>query len=110
LTKNDFNKALSSAVDEGLCLLGDSPKQAILFYLETSFKLKEENIASNLTEFKKALEGIFGPGATYLEGVIVKRLHEKLGLAFEEAKSADFVENVENVRIRVMQKGEITVR
>ena len=110
LTQDDFDKILLSAVEEGLCLLGDSSKQAIIFHLETSFQLKEENIPSNLTEFKKALEGIFGAGATYLEEIIVKRLHEKLGLSFQEARNTDFLEYVEIAQKRIMKKGEISVR
>ena len=110
LTQNDFNKVLLSAVDEGLCLLGDSSKQAILFHLETSFQVKEENIPSNLTEFKKALDSIFGLGADYLEKIIVKRLHEKLGLRFKEGKNVDFLEYVETAKSRIVEKGEITLR
>jgi hypothetical protein len=110
LTQNDFDKILLSAVGESLCLLGDSSKQAMIFHLETSFQLKEENIPSNLTEFKKALEGIFGSGATYLEEIIVKRLHEKLGLRFQEAKNTDFLEYVEIAKSRIMQKGDISVK
>jgi hypothetical protein len=109
LTQNNFDRILLSAVDEGLCLLGDSPKQAILFHLESSFQIKEENIPSNLTEFKKALEGIFGPGAVYLEKAIVRRLHEKLGLKFEEDRKRDFLECVEIARSRIVNKGEIAV-
>lgn len=110
MTQDDFDKILLSAVGEGLCLLGDSSKQAIIFHLETSFQLKEENIPSNLTEFKKALEGIFGPGATYLEEIIVKRLNEKLGLRFQEAKNTDFLEYVEIAKSHIMQKGDISVK
>lgn len=91
-------------------MLGDSSKQAILFHLETSFQLKKENIPNNLTEFKKALEGIFGPGAAYLEKVIVKRLNEKLGLEFEEDSGIDFLECVKTAKSMVMPKGEITVK
>lgn len=110
MTQNDFNKILLSAVDEGLYLLGESSKQAVLFHLETSFQLKEEKIPSNLAEFKRALEGIFGPGATYLETIIIRRLHEKLGLDFEESKNRDFLEYVEIAKSRIMQKGEIVVK
>ncbi len=110
LTPDDFNKILLSAVDEGLCLLGESSKQAIIFHLEDSFQLKEENIPSNLTEFKKALDNIFGPGAAYLEKIIAKRLHEKLGLTFEEDKSTDFLEYVKIAKSRIMKEGEITLR
>jgi hypothetical protein len=110
LTQNDFDKILLSAVVEGLCLLGDSSKQAIIFHLETSFQLKEENIPSNLTEFKKALEGIFGPGATCLEEIIVKRLNENLDLRFQEARDTDFLEYVEIAKSRIMQKGDISIK
>jgi hypothetical protein len=98
LAKNEFDNILLSAVDESLCLLGNSSKQAILLHLETSFQVKEENIPSNLTEFKKALDSIFGPGASYLEKIIVRRLHEKLGLRFEEGKNIDFLEYVETAK------------
>ena len=110
LTQYDFNKILLSAVDEGLCLLGDSPKQAVLFHLESSFQMKEENIPGNLTEFKKALEGIFGPGAVYLEKAIVRRLNEKLGLNLEEGKNKDFLECVEIAKCQIVNKGEIAVK
>ena len=110
MTQDNFNKVLLSAVDEGLCLLGDSSKQAILFHLQDSFQLNEENIPSNLTEFKKALDSIFGPGAAYLERVIVKRLHEKLGLRFEEGKDTDFLGYVKAAKSRIMMEGEITLK
>lgn len=103
---NNFSKILLSAVEESLSSLGDSPKQAIFFHLEASFKIKKENIPANLTEFAKALEGIFGPGASYLEKLIIKRLYEKLGLDFEDAECLDFLECVCNVKKRLVHKGE----
>jgi len=106
LPQNNFSKILLAAVEESLSSLGDSPKQAILFHLEASFKIKKENIPTNLTEFSKALEGIFGPGASYLEKLIVKRLHEKLGLEFEDSEERNFIECVDNVKKRIVPKGE----
>jgi len=106
LPPNNFSKILLAAVEESLSSLGDSPKQAILFHLEASFKIKKENIPTNLTEFVKALEGIFGPGASYLEKLIMKRLHEKLGLEFENAEGQNFLECVDNVKKRIVLKGE----
>lgn len=109
LTPNKFSQVLLAAVEESLSSLGDSPKQAILFHLETSFKIKEECIPTNLTEFEKALEGIFGPGALYLEKLIVKRLYEKLGFKFENGVNWDFIESVSKVQKRLMPKGECQV-
>jgi hypothetical protein len=110
LPQNNFSKILLSAVEESLSSLGDSPKQAILFHLETSFKIEKENIPANLTEFAKALEKIFGPGASYLEKLILSRLYEKLGLEFKNSESANFLESVENVKKRLAVKERYVVR
>jgi hypothetical protein len=96
LSQNSFREILLEAVDESLSSLGDSPRQAVLFHLEHSFKIKKERIPENITEFTRALEKIFGPGASYLEKLIVKRLHEKLGLESEEERW-NFLENVHDI-------------
>ena len=107
---NNFSKLFLAAVDESLSSLGDSSKQAIFFHLEASFKIKRENIPSNLTEFSQALEGIFGPGASYLEELIAKRLHEKLGLTFEEKECSDFTECIDALKKHILIKGECTAQ
>lgn len=103
---NNFSKILLDAVEESLSSLGDSPKQAIFYHLESSFKLKKEHIPANLTEFTKALEGIFGPGAAYLEKLIAQRLYEKLGLDFEDEGNGNFLECMNNARKRLVPPGE----
>jgi hypothetical protein len=97
-------------VEESLSSLGDSPRQAILFHLKTSFKIEKENIPANLTEFARALEKIFGPGASYLEQLILSRLYEKLGLEFKNSESTNFLESVENVKKRLALKEGYVIR
>jgi hypothetical protein len=110
LRQNHFSEILLAAVEESLSSLGDSPKQAILFHLESSFKIKKEHIPENITEFTKALEKIFGPGALYLENLIVKHLCEKLGLEFQKVDNKDFLECVNNVKKNLPHKeGDITI-
>jgi hypothetical protein len=101
LPQSRFEEILLAAIEEGLSSLGDSPKQAILFHLECSFKIKKECIPENIPEFAKALEKVFGPGALYLEKLIAKRLNEKLGLEFEDAERWDFLEYVNDVKKRL---------
>jgi hypothetical protein len=108
LPQNDFSKILLSAVEESLSSLGDSSKQAIFFHLEASFKIKKESIPAQLTEFTNALERIFGPGAPYLEKLIAKNLHEKLGLKFEDEHGWSFLACVDNVKKHLVFKGECT--
>jgi hypothetical protein len=110
LPSNNFSKLVLAAVDESLSSLGDSSKEAIFFHLEASFKLKRENIPTDLTQFSRALEGILGPGASYLEQLIARRLHEKLGLKFEERDHLDFSECVGNMKRRILFEGECTTR
>jgi hypothetical protein len=105
LLQNDFSKILLSAVEEGFSSLGESSKQAIFFHLEASFQVKKENIPKNLSGFKDALEGLFGPGAPYIEKTITERLHEKLGLKLDEP-CADFVRCVHTARKRITSEME----
>ena len=105
MPQNNLNEIILAAVEDGLSSLGDSPKQAIIFHLETSFNIKKEQIPENLTEFTKALEKIFGPGASYLEKLIVKNLSEKLGLELENLENTDFLDSVESLKKRLLSEG-----
>ena len=107
MPQGKFNRALLDAIEAGLSSLGDSPREAIFYHLETSFRLKKENIPQNLSEFQQALEGIFGPGAPYLEKIIIRRLYERLGLDFEEPGHVDFVAEVNDAKRRVTREEEV---
>lgn len=107
MPNTDLRKILLEAVDEGISSLGDSPKQSIFFYLKTSFKMTKEKIPANLTKFTEAIESIFGPGASYLEKLIVRRFYEKLGLEYEEAENWNFIEYIDNAEKHLsFEKGE----
>jgi hypothetical protein len=107
LSHTSFEKTLLVAIDEGLSSLGDSPKQAILFHLENSFKLTRTRIPMNLTGFVKALEEIFGPGASYLEKLILKNLYEKLDLEFEEEEMRNFMDHVDDAKKHLKTMGDV---
>lgn len=90
LSKNKFERLLLEAVDEGLSSLGEPSKQAIYFHLEKSFNIKKEETSYKTEFFKETIEKIFGLGANFLEILIMKRLYEKIGGAFECNESTDF--------------------
>jgi hypothetical protein len=90
LAKRDFEKLLLEAVDEGLSSLGEPSKQAIYFHLERGFNIKKQEIPYRIKAFAKAIEKIFGLGANFLESLIMKRLYEKIGGAFEWHEPTDF--------------------
>jgi hypothetical protein len=101
----EFEKLLVEAIDESLSSLGESPKQAILFHLEHSFKIKKQEISNNITGFDDALKKTFGPGAYFLETLIINKLCEKSYLIFKGLpnEEASFSETLIAVR-RLMEK------
>ena len=105
MSQNRVSKIILTAVEDGLASLGATPKQAIIFHLENTFDIRKEQIPENLTEFAKALEKIFGPGASYLERLIVKSLYEKLGLETENLENLDFLNSVESIKRRLLSEG-----
>ena len=107
MPRKTFNKILLAAVEESLASLGESSKQAIFYHLESSFQIKKENIPASLTEFEKALERIFGHGASYLEKLIMQRLCDKLGLSLENESTGDFAACMDGVRKRLEPAEEL---
>ncbi len=108
MPKRDFEKLLIEAVDEGLSSLGQSSKKAIYFHLKESFNIKKEEIPFRISIFADAIEKIFGGGACFLEILIMKRLHEKVGGNFELRESTDFAftEYIAAAKRNVMEKNE----
>jgi hypothetical protein len=100
LTRKVFDKLLLEAVDEALASLGDSAKQAIYFHLEDKFKIARNEIPQRVKDFVHGLEKIFGMGARFLEILIMKQLHERIGgpLEWDESKELVLVEYVTATR------------
>ena len=60
-------------------------------------RIKNE-IPSNLSEFEQALRKIFGPGASYLEKLIISHLYNKLGLPPQEIHQLNLTWHVNNLK------------
>jgi hypothetical protein len=75
----NFNELLIEAIDEALSSLGESVKQSIYFHIEKKFVARNE-IPENITDFQGGLEKIFGAGAHFIEILIMKNLHVKIGI------------------------------
>lgn len=105
MANDEFEKFLVEAIDESLSSLGESPKQAILFHLENTFKIKKQEISNNIDGFDDALKKTFGLGANFLETLIINKLCEKAYLVFKGLphEEAGFNETLLAVR-RLMEK------
>jgi hypothetical protein len=91
-----FDRILTEAIDNAFSSLGNSAKQAIYFHLKDKFKITRNDIPNRLKDFDEGLEKIFGRGARFLEILIMKNLHERIGepLEWDESKELAFVDYV----------------
>ena len=101
----EFDKLLLSAIDEALNSLGESVKQSIYFHIENKFSVARNAIPENLVEFQGGLEKIFGTGARFIEILIMKNLHSKIGLPLLiESKQLEFVKYVDAAKEGFLKK------
>jgi hypothetical protein len=90
------DELILEAIDKGLSLLGDSPKQALWFCLEKDFNFDRCKVPENLEAFEETLNGIFGLGYRFLLAHFVQNLHEATGENLQSYKT--FAECVHGVR------------
>jgi hypothetical protein len=74
----NFDQILLDSIDEALSSLSENVKRTVYFQLEDFFKIRKQEIPSRLSDFSNALEQLFGLGATHLEILFMKNLHDKI--------------------------------
>jgi hypothetical protein len=105
----EFDKLLLSAIDEALNSLGESVKQSIYFHIENKFSVTRNEIPENLVEFQGGLEKIFGTGARFIEILIMKNLHSKIGRSLKmESEQLEFVKYVDAAKEGFLKKSHET--
>ena len=105
----EFDKLLLNAIDEALNSLGESVKQSIYFHIENKFSVARNEIPENLVEFQRGLEKIFGTGAQFIEILIMKNLHSKIGRPLKiESGPLEFVKYVDTVKEGFLKKSHET--
>jgi hypothetical protein len=110
LTRKAFDKLLLEAIDEALASLGDSAKQAIYFHLKDKFEISRNEIPQHIEDFTAGLDKIFGMGAKFLEILIMKQLHERIGKSIKwvESKELVFIEYVAATRRNFLKQRKRT--
>jgi hypothetical protein len=95
-----FDKILLSAIDEALKSLGESVRQSIYFHIENKFSVARNEIPENLEQFQGGLKEIFGAGAQFIESLIIKNLHTRIGYPriTVKSKKLEFIEHLDASR------------
>jgi hypothetical protein len=95
-----FDNFLLHIIDETLNSLGKSVGQSIYFHIEKQFSVARTEIPQNLKKFQEGLEKIFGTGARFIEILIIKNLHAKLGhsLVMKKSEQLEFIEYVSTAK------------
>jgi len=90
-----FDKILLGAIDEALKSLGESVRQAMYFHIENKFSVARNEIPEKLQEFQGGLKEIFGTGAQFIESLIIKNLHTRIGYpqVTAQCKKLEFIEH-----------------
>jgi len=89
---------LLAIIEKGLDSLGETPKQALWFYLERDFAFSKKNIADNIDAFQEALQKFFGLGYSFLDTLFRRYLQEATGESLEGYSS--FADCVNDLRLR----------
>ncbi len=91
-----FDDLLLEAIDEALSSLGDSVKQSIYFHIQKKFVARND-IPAHVQDFQGGLEKIFGAGSKFIEILIMKNLHAKIGITvtIEADKPLEFADYVD---------------
>ena len=79
-SQRTFDEFLIEAIDETLLSLGVLVKNALYFQLEQNLNIKKHEIPKQIDEFSDIIHKIFGLGASHLEILFMKKLHEKTGV------------------------------
>lgn len=75
-----FNRLISDSIKEGLERLGHNMAHTILYHIEKTERISRQEVIHNIDLFARGLQRIFNEGAKIIEGLIIEKLNENLGL------------------------------
>ena len=82
-------------INKGFDALGQSPKKALWYVLESDYNITPQNVAGSLNSFEKVLRSVLGSAYGLLDALLRKYLSDAIGETFDENKS--FVECVKSL-------------
>jgi hypothetical protein len=99
-----FEKAYSSAVKEGMKILGDDVSKIVQDYIEDKYSLIIENTSQDPKSLSEALQFAIDGGKRIIERRIIRILSKKLDIEYHSAELIYFEKQIKEMRKRFEEK------
>jgi arsenate reductase-like glutaredoxin family protein len=97
-----FEKAYSSAVKEGMQILGEDVSKIVQDYIEEKYSFVIENTSQDPKALSEALHFAIDGGKRIIERRII-RLSKKLDIGYHSAELINFEKQVKDMREKVLK-------
>lgn len=98
-----FEKAYSSAVKEGMLILGEDVSKIVQDYIEEKYSFEIENTSQDPKALSEALHFAIDGGKRIIERRIIRLLSKKLEIGYHSAELINFEKQVKDMREEVLK-------
>jgi len=99
-----FENAYSSAVKEGMKILGDDVSKIVQDYIEDKYSFIIENTSEDPKSLSEALQFAIDGGKRIIERRIIRILSKKLDIEYHSAELINFEKQIKEMRKRFEEK------
>lgn len=98
-----FEKAYSTAVKEGMLILGEDVSKIVQDYIEEKYSFLIENTAQNPKALSEALYFAINGGKRIIERRIIRLLSKKLNIGYHSAELINFEKQIKDMREKAIK-------
>jgi hypothetical protein len=102
-----FEQAYSSAVKEGMLILGEDVSRIVQDYIEEKYSLVLENSSQDPQALSEALHFAIDGGKRIIERRIVRLLSKKLNIVYHSTDLINFEKQIKDMRKEVLKTHKI---
>jgi site-specific recombinase XerD len=96
-----FEKAYSSAVKEGMIILGENVSKIVQDYIEEKYSFLIENTSQDPNALSEALHFVIDGGKRIVERRIIRLLSKKLDVDYHSTELINFEKQIKEMREKV---------
>ena len=98
-----FEQAYSSAVKEGMLILGEEVSKIVQDYIEEKYSFVIENTSQDPKALSEALYFAINGGKRIIERRIIRVLSKKLDIGYHSAELINFEKQIKDMREEVLK-------